>query len=213
MINGDPFFILIALSRYLRFPYFFIVLMRNHEFAETDIDKAITMQLVMIINMAIILAGIFGEMENSHFLIGDAKEVTEKMKLEFSDNFAQLHIHDTFYFVVVTLVTVGYGDINPNFWLSMIWVMLIIFITFIYFPMMCSDMLRLLSLQSKYRRNAYVHSDLRHVVVTGNISIQSIRDFTTELFHEDHGCGSNSTNAVVIQNKDPDKEIQIFLEK
>ena len=70
MINGDPFFILIALSRYLRFPYFFIVLMRNHEFAETDIDKAITMQLVMIINMAIILAGIFGEMENSHFLIG-----------------------------------------------------------------------------------------------------------------------------------------------
>ena len=32
-------FILIALSRYLRFGYFFLVLMRNHEFADTDIER------------------------------------------------------------------------------------------------------------------------------------------------------------------------------
>jgi len=80
-------------------------------------------------------------------------------------------MHDTFYFVVVTLITVGYGDINPNVSYSMIWTMLIIYITFIYFPNMCSDMLRLLGLQSKYRRNAYVNSEIQHVVVTGNISI------------------------------------------
>jgi len=116
-------------------------------------------------------------------------------------------MHDTFYFVVVTLVTVGYGDINPSSSYSMCWAMLIIYITFIYFPEMASDINRLLGMQSIYRRNAYVNSEIQHVVVTGNISIQSIRDFTTELFHPDHGSGSNSTNAVVIQNKDPDKEI------
>tara|TARA_B110000285_G_scaffold11150_1_gene11106 strand:+ start:175 stop:450 length:276 start_codon:yes stop_codon:yes gene_type:complete len=78
MMNDNPFFIIIALSRYLRFPYFFIVLMKNHEFAETDIDRAIRTQLVMIISMAVILAGIFGEMENSHFLIGiEPKENTK----------------------------------------------------------------------------------------------------------------------------------------
>lgn len=59
--------------------------------------------------------------------------------------------------------------------------MLIIYITFIYFPEMASDINRLLGMQSIYRRNAYVNSEIQHVVVTGNISIQSIRDFTTEL--------------------------------
>jgi hypothetical protein len=61
-------YILISLSRYLRFAYFFLVLMRNHEFAENDIDRSIIQQLVIIVNMVIILAGIFGEMENFHFL-------------------------------------------------------------------------------------------------------------------------------------------------
>jgi len=71
-------FILICLSRYLRFGYFFLVLMRNHEFADTDIEREMIQQLVIIINMVIILAGIFCEMENFHFL-----ESIENEKLVF----------------------------------------------------------------------------------------------------------------------------------
>ena len=61
-------FILISLSRYLRCGYFFLVLMRNHEFADTDTDREMTKQLVIIVNMIIILAGIFCDMENFHYL-------------------------------------------------------------------------------------------------------------------------------------------------
>ena len=76
-------FILIALSRYLRFGYFFLVLMRNHEFGENDIDRSMIRKLVIIINMIIILAGIFGEMENYHFL-----DAIEEGKLVFKDDYS-----------------------------------------------------------------------------------------------------------------------------
>jgi len=83
MTMDSYLFCLIALSRYLRFPYFFAVLMRNHEFAETDIDREMIKQLVVIINMVIILAGIFGEMENFHFV-----DEIKDGKIFFKDDFA-----------------------------------------------------------------------------------------------------------------------------
>ena len=67
-------------------------------------------------------------------------------------------------------------------------------------------------MQSKYQRNDYKKSsDIEHVVVTGYIGIQAIKNFSEELFHEDHS--SMSTNAVLLQNHDPNADIEIFLQR
>lgn len=54
-------------------------------------------------------------------------------------------------------------------------------------------------------------SDIEHVVVTGYIGIQALKNFSDELFHEDHS--NMSTNAVLLQNHDPVAEVEMFLEK
>lgn len=123
----------------------------------------------------------------------------------------KLYFHDALYFVVVTLFTVGYGDINPSSNSSWICTLLLIWITIILMPTQTSDLLRLMRMQSKYKRIDYKSTEIRHVVVTGYISMQAIKNFCDELFHDDHG--SLSTNAVVIQHHDPKPEIEIFMQK
>lgn len=52
-------------------------------------------------------------------------------------------------------------------------------------------------MQSKYRRLDYKKSsDIEHVVIAGSVGIQAIKNFCTELFHEDHA--TSSTNAVLL---------------
>ena len=64
----DSSFILLAISRYLRIIYFFMVLMNHHEYAQTDLDRKFKQQLVLIILFVAISGGVFGEMMNFEFL-------------------------------------------------------------------------------------------------------------------------------------------------
>lgn len=123
-----------------------------------------------------------------------------------------LYMHDGIYFTVVTFITVGYGDINPTTVYSKIWVIGLILITFTLIPTKLAEILTLMNSQSRYRRLYYKHSEIEHVVVTGNVSKEAIKDFCIELFHEDHSEGSQGTNAVIIQNKDPKPEVELFMD-
>jgi hypothetical protein len=123
-----------------------------------------------------------------------------------------LLFNNALYFVIVTLITVGYGDINPTSQLSMFVACFIIVITCVIIPQQTNELLRLLNMQSEYQRLDYKKStDIEHVVVTGYIGIQAIKNFSDELFHEDHS--NMSTNAVLLQNHDPVAEIEIFLQQ
>ena len=71
--------------------------------------------------------------------------------MEYSDEFEKLKFHQSFYFVIVTLSTVGYGDINPTTSQGSIIALIMLFITLIYVPTQTSELLRLVSIKSKYR--------------------------------------------------------------
>jgi len=64
------------------------------------------MTLVLIILVA---AGVFSEIENSKNLMS----IEPDGKMIFHEDHTFIYFHDALYFVVVTLFTVGYGDINP----------------------------------------------------------------------------------------------------
>ena len=57
-------------------------------------------------------SGFFAEIENSQKLnnIGPAPEY----ELDYEEGFTPHSFHTALYFLVVTLITVGYGDINPE---------------------------------------------------------------------------------------------------
>jgi len=56
----------------------------------------------------------------------------------------------------------------------------------------------------------YPISECKHVVVTGHVDIEAIKNFCEELFHEEHNV---NMNAVIIQDHDPLPEIDIFMQK
>lgn len=165
----------------------------------------------------IISAGIFAEIENGANI--DKYEPKNDgsgewiMSFQETPGFQPLNFHDSFYFVMVTLSTVGYGDINPTTSQGQVISLIFLFITMIYIPTQTSELLRLVSIKSKFRTAVYPGSESNHVVVTGHVGVNAIQNFCDELFHEEHNNSGQQMNAVLVQDHDPIPEIDIFVQK
>jgi hypothetical protein len=79
--------------------------------------------------------------------------------------------HDALYFVVVTLFTVGYGDFQPETNFGRTIVLFIIIFTIILIPQQTNELLRLMNLQSRYRRTSYKSVEVKHILVTGSVGL------------------------------------------
>jgi hypothetical protein len=80
-------------------------------------------------------------------------------------------VHTTFYFMVVTLMTIGYGDFFPVTVQGKFFTMFMILYVIVYkIPLYTQELLRLLGLQSFYARTSYVsNGEIPHVVITGQV--------------------------------------------
>ena len=109
-----------------------------------------------------------------------------------------LTTHDSLYFVIVTLITVGYGDINPTYTQGEVVTLLMLLITLILVPTQTTELLRLIKIKSIYTVNDYKSGESPFVIVTGYIGINAIQNFCEELFHPEHSSGNLQYNAVLI---------------
>ena len=95
--------------------------------------------------------------------------------------------HTWMYYILVTMATVGYGDIAPKSTLGRLLAMSMIAFAFIAGPQMSSSLLEKINEQSIYARALYVKKyKATHVFVCGDISTMALLPFVNELFHEDH---------------------------
>jgi hypothetical protein len=109
--------------------------------------------------------------------------------------------------MLVTITTVGYGDITPQSVCGRFYAMGMIIVAIITVPQMTNELLDKMSKQSIYERATYEPTSdaSQHVLVCGDVRSSSLEEFFGELFHEDH----DSTNlyAVVLQPDAPSYEI------
>lgn len=139
---------LVVFSRFLRFINCAIILTKYYKLGHTDVDRQIKIVMMTMVLLMYVSSGVYGVVE-------DQSEM----------------FHDNLYFVVVTLFTVGYGDIYPSSFLGEMIVIIIILLTIIIIPQQTNELLRLMNLQSRYRRTTYKSVDVRHIIVTGSVGL------------------------------------------
>lgn len=115
------------------------------------------------------------------------------------------------YYMLVTIATVGYGDITPDTAMGRFAAMGMIVVAIIIVPQMTNELMEILSRQSVYARANYepkTHS-ASHVLMCGDVTSSSLEEFFQELFHEDHD--SSNLYAVVLQPSAPSYEMLSIL--
>ena len=119
--------------------------------------------------------------------------------------------HDMLYYMIVTLSSVGYGDISPVT-IEGQYLVILIFIVFIgVLQKQISDFSKVNSLTSEYSRAEYLKSrgDIQHILLLGDSQPDAINTFLKECFHQDHGA--METDVVIIRRDPPSEEINHIL--
>ncbi|XP_012937020.1 potassium channel subfamily T member 2 [Aplysia californica] len=96
-----------------------------------------------------------------------------------------LNMFEAVYFVIVTLSTVGYGDISPDIWLGQLFMLFMICVAFSFIPRQLEEIGSTWSQRKKmggdFRRKASAKS--KHVVVIGTeFTTESVMNFLNEFF-------------------------------
>ena len=162
--------------------------------SENNVKKQILMIVNTILNMIFIISGLMQIVERS--------EIDKLIKIQTDQlSILQLklrkHFHHYLYYTIVSISTVGFGDISPYTFFGKIIFIILVFMILIVIQHQINDLISLVSAQSDYARNSYsAKNDLSHILLVGNISTESLKSFCQEFFHPDHG--SQYRHAVIL---------------
>ncbi|KAJ3053087.1 hypothetical protein HK097_005060, partial [Rhizophlyctis rosea] len=122
--------------------------------------------------------------------------------------------HDSLYYIMVTFSTIGFGDLTPSSIPSRIVVMLLIVIVIVFVPLQTGRLAEIYNSTSAYHRARYsASSDHAHVVVAGDITVESVVEFCREWFEEGERGGAEGGKGVVVLlcEREPGMEMRRLL--
>ncbi|XP_062559452.1 calcium-activated potassium channel slowpoke isoform X24 [Armigeres subalbatus] len=151
-------------------------------------------QLVSIfISVWLTAAGIIHLLENS----GDP--------LEFN-NPQQLSYWTCVYFLIVTMSTVGYGDVYCETVLGRTFLVFFLLVGLAMFASSIPEIIELVGSGSKYGGELKREQGKRHIVVCGHITYESVSHFLKDFLHEDRE--DVDVEVVFLHRKPPDLELE-----
>lgn len=123
-----------------------------------------------------------------------------------------LNFFNSFYFVIVTITSVGYGDIEPSSDISKIFVIIFVVAFFLVIPMSISKLQQLLSLTSPFRTPYVPQAGENHIVICGHVNdAGKLFRFFSEFFHADRTI-EEEFHAVVLCPQEPSEEVRALLQ-
>ena len=111
--------------------------------------------------------------------------------------------HDALYFLMVTVSTVGYGDMSPQTIPGRILIICMICVFLLQIPVITNKLAEAFSQFSFYERAIYRPKrgdNGGHVIICGSANTRPIMEFMQELFHPDH---RNPQLQVIILTRGP----------
>ncbi|KAL5284917.1 KCNMA1 family protein [Megaselia abdita] len=156
-------------------------------------------QLVSIfISVWLTAAGIIHLLENS----GDP--------LEFQ-NPHQLSYWTCVYFLIVTMSTVGYGDVYCETVLGRTFLVFFLLVGLAVFASWIPEITELAAQRCKYGGSYHKDPRKRHIVVCGHITYESVSHFLKDFLHEDRE--DVDVEVVFLHRKEPDLELEGLLKR
>ena len=174
-------------------------------------EKSVGSQILNIILSLLLIIFIFAGVVHMF----DYENVIDQLKLAYlEENRYYLnhrkYYHHYLYFIIVSLTTVGYGDITPISVMSQLTMLFFVFFILVIIPSQTDELINLSNAQTIYERKDYISNpDIPFVVLTGNIELEILKSFCEEYFHTDHGLFYR--HIVILSNVFPHKEFEYFL--
>lgn len=139
-------------------------------------------------------AGIIHLLENSDNLFGMEEELDPRTYWEYV------------YFTLVTMSTVGYGDIACKTRLGRFFMVFFILISLAMFASSVPEITEILSSRSKYGGAFKKEHGKKHIVLCGHITYESVSNFMSDFLHKDRE--DVDVELVIMNRKEPDLELQ-----
>lgn len=127
------------------------------------------------------------------------------------ENSQALTFWECIYFVLVTMSTVGYGDIVCRTLLGQIFNMVFLLGGLAMFASFVPEIAEILSERSKYREPYRGEHDRRHVVLFGHITADSVGTFISDFLHPEREDAE--VDVVIMNMKEPDLDMQRLLKR
>ncbi|XP_025162349.1 calcium-activated potassium channel slowpoke isoform X26 [Harpegnathos saltator] len=156
-------------------------------------------QLVSIfISVWLTAAGIIHLLENS----GDPFEFTNPQQLSY---------WTCVYFLIVTMSTVGYGDVYCQTVLGRTFLVFFLLVGLAIFASCIPEIIDLIGTRNKYGGTLKNERGRRHIVVCGHITYESVSHFLKDFLHEDRE--DVDVEVVFLHRKEPDLELEGLLKR
>ncbi|KAK6167603.1 hypothetical protein SNE40_021590 [Patella caerulea] len=124
---------------------------------------------------------------------------------------SKLSMFESFYFVIVTFSTVGYGDISPDIWIGQLFMIIMICVALIFIPrqleVIASTWIERQKAGGEYSKRTAAGN--KHVVVcSSNLATEAVMDFLSEFYAhpklEDH-------LVILLSSHELDNSMQVIL--
>lgn len=174
--------------------------------------------LYTFVATVIIFAALILTVENSNIRAVSERKAFKyhnEIKLTFDELATpgkEYEFHDMLYFLIITVTTVGYGDIYPHTLYGQMLSIVIIFVMLSLIPKQFSELSKVNSLISVYARKSYSpkgKSNAMHILLLGDAPPEAIKTFFSELFHSDHGF--SDTHLVLMRPNQPSEELKAVI--
>ena len=176
-------------------------------------EKSVFSQIIYIIITLLIMILIWAGI----IQMSDLGEVSRRLQITHKtlprhNLLLRRQFHHYIYFSLVSLTTVGYGEIIPYTILGKLMIILMVIIILVVVPEQTNEIINLSNAQTIYERKTYISTpDIPYVVIVGDIDLDSLKNFCKEFFHKDHG--ERYRHIVILMNKYPSKSIELFLNR